>query len=314
MRYNKSMDILLILLLLALYGTFDACWMAIKEREFLFEKPKFTRRTRILLLSDLHVGRWSKFTRLWPKLAKLKRINENRPFDAILVAGDFMDKDAKYYPLLKEVAEYLVSFGVPVIAVIGNHDALMYELKAVRTVSILEKVGIKVLRNQTVPLSKMGQKILITGIDELQLSPVYGNGLSRRKCVKPGEYIKRVQKMDWYTKATEFTKKDEGLRIMLAHNPDAVYLNGAEQSDLVLAGHTHGGQFWPMDWLYPVLYSWHFYRNSMPAGSFGAAKGLYMANNTNLLISGGLGSASLPFRLFHITEANIIDLVPKSLL
>ena len=85
----------------------------------------------------------------------------------------------------------------------------------------LTSQGIRVLRNETLPLVKDDSRIFLAGLDDLW----------SREC-DPDQALLGLC--------------PQTPRIVLAHNPQTVHLLGDHRCDLMLSGHTHGGQInWP---------------------------------------------------------------------
>ena len=103
-------------------------------------------------------------------------------------------------------------------------------------------------------------------------------------------------------------ERPELLRIMLAHNPDSVYLPGLDP-DVVLAGHTHGGQVFLLDWLAPYFH--RFLYPFLPGGSFVTRAGRFELNNRSLFVSRGIECSTLPLRLLRVPEATVIEILNR---
>ena len=94
---------------------------------------------------------------------------------------------------------------------------------------------------------------------------------------------------------------DGALLILLAHNPDSWLDPCADRADLVLAGHTHGGQMC-LPWIGAVHTQDTHLTRRRPAGSFERDK-------TRMFVSRGLGE-SFPMRFGAPLQAALIRLVP----
>ena len=90
------------------------------------------------------------------------------------------------------------------------------------------------------------------------------------------------------------------IKILLAHNPDAIYLPGAEQVDLILSGHTHAGQI-RLPWIGPV-----------PSVGTELGKdycyGLFKKEDTLLYVSSGIGESGPRARFFSLPEIALINI------
>jgi predicted MPP superfamily phosphohydrolase len=159
----------------------------------------------------------------------------------------------------------------PVFFVSGNHDWWINNKIREHLIS----AGANILENSSYKYSKNGDNIWIIGVDD----PYLG--------------------MDDLSKAIENTD-DSIPRLLLAHAPDI--FNEAIQSeiDLVLVGHTHGGQV-----RLPVI-------GAIVAPGQGLFPkldyGLYSSNTTTMVINGGLGESVLPIRFYNRPEVVFITL------
>ncbi len=178
---------------------------------------------RIVLLSDLHIGRTS-----IPSTVRRVRdlVKEAKP-DLLLCAGDFCDTaggDAgRQAELFREIHP---AFGK--LAVLGNHEAYA---GVEASIKILNGAGFRVLRDETVPIR---DDWAVTGADD----PAAG---------LLGELGERADA--W------LLPKNRGRRyvILLKHRPE-VSEKARSSADLQLSGHTHGGQIFPFGWLVRRLY------------------------------------------------------------
>jgi predicted MPP superfamily phosphohydrolase len=88
------------------------------------------------------------------------------------------------------------------------------------------------------------------------------------------------------------------LSVVLVHNPDSVSHFPNHVADLVLAGHTHGGQV-----RIPFLYK------QMIPSKQGYDRGWYTKDDMNIFVTHGLGEVGLPIRLLAPPEIVVIDVL-----
>ena len=143
-------------------------------------------------------------------------------------------------------------------AVVGNSDRTSGAVDSLQ--SELQSVGVRYLINESAQLEA---GLWLSGVDD------------------PSAYVSDVKQ------AIQDVPTDAP-KILLAHSPDIVdQLDGA-QFDLMLAGHTHGGQvnlpFFDGAWL-------------LPGPSSHYVKGMYTAHGSPLYVNRGIGTAKLPIRL-----------------
>ncbi len=172
--------------------------------------PKPLHGLSIAHLSDLH------FTR---KVGKayfeevMRRTNEMGA-DLIAVTGDLLDRRACLDWIPDTFGRLRARYGI--FFVLGNHDLLLNEDELRRR---LTEVGLSDLGGRHVTISINGCKVLLAG-NELPWFPPAAD----------------------MSTATPRGDDSQSLRIVLAHSPDQFVWARQHDADLMLAGHTHGGQ------------------------------------------------------------------------
>ena len=222
---------------------------------------------RVLLASDFHAGPFLAPEALEETFARLMTL---RP-DLILLAGDFATVVlAEVVPTLPAYRALDAPLGV--FGVLGNHDHYTGEPETL--IRMLESTGIQFLQNRSVTLERGSGRLFLAGIDDLL-------------CGEP--------RLDDAIK-----DRPDGLpSLLLSHNPD-VFPEAVERGvSLVLAGHTHGGQ-WRVPGM-PVLVRMSRYRLD---------EGRYSAGDSQLVVSRGLGATGFPFRIACPPEAVLLTLRP----
>ncbi len=221
---------------------------------------------RVAFLSDLHLKKND-----YNRLNKIAMMTNKQYPDLIVLGGDFLS--GQNYEKSMNVAligQKLGMFNIPVYAVLGQQDWLTDGTKITQD---LINSGVYVLEN------------------------------SNRRAVIKGRYVDIVGLADITTRGIDLERafyRTMRPRILITHNPD-VYYNVMEDVDLILAGHTHGGQFiLPFT---PPLF--------VPS-KFGVefASGLINTRKNKMIISKGIGTSVLPVRLNCKPEIVIVDFVP----
>jgi predicted MPP superfamily phosphohydrolase len=233
---------------------------------------------RIALLSDLHTG--SPYNGI-DKLAEVvARTNAARP-DLVLVAGDLVIQDVmggRFVPP-EEIATALSRLRAPlgVYAVLGNHDRW---LDARRVIAALSRVGIPVLEDRAVEISRGGRggpPFWLVGISDYWTGPHDVRGALAQ--VTDGAPV-----------------------LAFTHNPD-LFPQVPSRVSLTLAGHTHGGQVY-----LPLLG-----RLVVPS-RFGEryAFGHVVENGRHLFVTAGVGTSIVPVRFLVPPEISVLRLEPLS--
>ncbi|MBI4455566.1 MAG: metallophosphoesterase family protein [Acidobacteria bacterium] len=268
----KRLLLLLLVLLAALWSVFayrESRHLEVNHQEIVLARlhPDF-EGFRILLISDLHLTEDSAFTQ------QLQDRMESIPADLLLIAGDFKDLYYDEKTAMSQLSRLLVAFEKfpQVYAVNGNVDTT-------QMVRDVEAMGIRVLRNER-EILKRGQGTLgIAGA----FYPYSTAGLERS--------LQRFQ-----------DERGVGLPdcdILLAHSPDVILWGPASKADLILAGHTHGGQV-----RLPVVGA---VTTRTRLGRH-YASGLFKFGNIQLFITRGVGTTFLPLRFLCPPEIVVITL------
>lgn len=175
---------------------------------------------KIAVVSDLHVGPY-KGKRFIRQL--VRTINNTLP-DIVLLAGDFVSAENSDFTALSPLAEIRASLGV--FGVLGNHDQGQHATifgKRYSTLnrgediaSELERLGIHMLRNEH-SITRGVDALAIAGIDDLWTGDANLNAAFEN--LPPNVTA-----------------------ILLSHNPDVIEDSRSRRANLIVSGHTHGGQ------------------------------------------------------------------------
>jgi predicted MPP superfamily phosphohydrolase len=243
-------------------------WYRVAEREVRVPglDPRF-EGLRIAQLSDLHIGTLT--PRSWG-LAWSRSANRRAP-DLAVVTGDMVTSGTDFY---EDVADVIGALRAKegVFASMGNHDYFGAEGEPL--VSMLRARGVGVLRNDGVVIERGGAKLWLAAIDDTW---------TRRDDL---EMAMRG-------------RPDGATTVLLAHDPNRFDAAADAGANVVLSGHTHGGQV-------GVPF---FYRIANLA-SFGYRYnvGLYRRGQSVLYVHPGLGTTGPPMRLGVPPEVAILTL------
>ncbi len=160
----------------------------------------------LLHLSDLHLDMAEGYPAAL--IERLRQVN----YDVCVITGDFRAKTfGAYEEALTALAEVRVHLHGPIYTILGNHDSI-------RMVPGIEALGITTLLNESVALERAGAFIHLAGIDD----PHYFQ-------------------VDNFDKAAQDIPPD-AIAILLSHSPEPYQRAAHAGFDLILSGHTHGGQ------------------------------------------------------------------------
>ncbi len=282
---KKFLKVLLILILIIslissviAYGTF----VSVSSISIVNQKISSTKINddmndlKIAFISDIHYNHFMNKERL---TKMIERINAFKP-DILLFGGDLFD-DPTLYPIdenvTKELAECLSQLQADYgkFAVLGETDHHESVLPIVE--DLLFQADFELLKNQNIQLTKeRSSTIYLIGIDSL----VGGNP----------DVEMSLQEVD----TNAFT-------IVLTHAPDLISQLPSNGIDLVLAGHSHGGQI-----ALPFIGALN-----KKEGALSYSKGEYWINQTQLIVSNGMGTTDTDIRIFADPQCHILRLTNK---
>ncbi len=229
----------------------------------------------ILQISDLHIKRWSKIERL------MEQIMQSVDYDIMVFTGDISVRE-KGAQLLRD---FLKRVGRPE-DIYGIHGNTEYKGKfGKERREDLKWIGIKLLNNKHTLLERRDDKILLVGVDD---PFTYHDDLSEALSNSP-----------------------EGLfKVLLAHTPDVAGEAKDSGIDLVLSGHTHGGQVrLPLlGVVYSHLHKYHKLVSGMYEGDVLSKVLKRDAGEMRVYVSRGLGVSNLPFRFLAPPEMVLFTL------
>jgi uncharacterized protein len=188
-------------------GLRNAAKLLVRHNEIFSRRvPKAFDGFRILHLSDLHTDMSQQ------ALNRALELFPSLEYELCVLTGDYRGKTfGPFNVVLSGMAKLRESLNGPVYGVLGNHDTI-------RMVPDLEAMGIRMLLNECVVLERGGQRIHLAGIDDA--------------------HFYRVDNIE---KAADAIPHEE-FSILLSHTPE-IYRHAAHAGfDLLLSGHTHGGQ------------------------------------------------------------------------
>lgn len=225
--------------------------------------PKSLDGFRFVHLSDIH---HSPFTEIEHILRAVEYTNALAP-DMCILTGDYVSHDSEYIAPMAEVLGGLESeFGT--FACLGNHD---HWTNAEMVAKSLRNSAIKVLINEGFRFSAREASFWLAGVDD------YMVGKTDLRAALRGSF------------------PDE-MKMVLAHNPVIVRRAARAGVDLMLSGHTHGGQIKIRDDEKRIL----------PKRRL--KNGLHRRKDTQIYITRGIGTVVLPIRYQCPPEISLIQL------
>lgn len=239
--------------------------------------PKSFSGFKIAHVSDLHNAEFGKSnSRL------LEKIEKEKP-DVIVITGDLVDSRRTDIDIAIGFSEKAMKIA-QVYYVTGNHEARIDDFE--RLESGLEDLGVVVLRDEVDRIEKDNEKILLIGLDD----------------------PKFTLKSDWFgetpamvnAKLKNLKAGSGDFSILLSHRPELFDTYAANGIDLVLSGHTHGGQV-RIPFIGAVVVPDQDIFPKYDAG-------LFHSGNTYMMVSKGLGNSIFPVRINCRPELVIVTL------
>ncbi|PRX44579.1 hypothetical protein B0I33_11188 [Prauserella shujinwangii] len=221
---------------------------------------------RIALISDVHLGPIS-------GRAFIQRIvdmiNAERP-DAVAIVGDLVDGDVEHLAeAVAPLADLRSTHGTYFVT--GNHE---YYSGYEQWLMHLPTLGIRALRNQHVEITHNGGVFDLAGINDAT-AYLYHDG---------GDVGKALAGRD----------PDRAV-VLLAHQPADLHNAVRHDVDLLLAGHTHGGQLTPFELIVSLQQ--------------GAVAGRYDVEGTTMYVTRGAGFWGPPVRVGAPPDITVVELV-----
>ncbi len=229
---------------------------------------------RIAQLSDIHLD---EYTEPYFLEEVVKHVNSLAP-DVVLLTGDFVTRGSLTFVAANHAAQRCAGILQTLLcperyAVLGNHDVTV---GAALVTSALQSHGVPVLRNRFVTLTRGGDSLYLGGTAD------------------PGTDLPDLN--------LAIPKRASGPVILMAHAPDfadivVAHPRGANV-DLMLSGHSHGGQI-KLPLIGPMV---------LPPMGRKYAEGPYQLGPMQLYVNRGIGTVGLPFRLNCPPEISVFTL------
>jgi predicted MPP superfamily phosphohydrolase len=239
--------------------------IAVERQEIYLRKlPKALDGFRIVHLSDLHYGPMVDPRHLQ---RAIEIANELHP-DMIALTGDYISQERGYAaPCAEIVGRLKATYGV--YAILGNHD---HWTDARLIADLFRAEGIRMLINEGVRIDARAEAFWLAGVDDTMV------GLEDLPLSLAGA-------------------RDDEFKLLLAHNPTILRRAARADVDLVLSGHTHGGQ---------VTLRPEKNRSGKPRRRM--LRGLGRRANTQIYVTRGLGTVVLPIRYGCPPEVSLLEL------
>lgn len=255
------------------YGHYNMLHVVQKDYQIKTQKAIREEGYKIALISDLHFGTTMDGKDL---ISYCNQISEQHP-DIVVLDGDIVD-EATSLEQMQNCFEVLgdIESNLGIYYVYGNHDRAWYSSTPNFTVDELNKIieanGIKILEDSYVNVT-----------DDFTIIGKEDASIASQKSDK--EMLQGIDKNKFL--------------LYLSHQPVNLEENSRNGYDLMLSGHTHGGQIWPMGVMTDVL-------------GFGEMNyGYRKVNNMQVIVTSGIAGWGYALRTGSHSEYVMIEVKAK---
>ena len=228
------------------------------------------RPLRIVQLTDTHLGPWQSVSRLRRRIAQLVE----RDPDLITLTGDYLTMESMGTPgcLVRALAP-LVPLADRCVAIFGNHDHEAPE----HVRDAMKELGIRLLIDDEACFETAAGPVQIIGSDYLSQ-----------------DHAKHLAAL-----LERYPRREAHLRLLLLHDPVGFRALPDDEVDLVLSGHTHGGQVG----LVSLGFDWTVLsRTRWPD------QGLFARGASRLYVHRGTGFYGFPLRVGVPAEHSLLEI------
>lgn len=231
----------------------------------------------IVHVSDLHNAHFGENQQIL-----IEEIRDANP-DIIVITGDLIDSNHTNIDVAMELING-ISKMAPIYYVTGNHEAWSEDYHILR--EKLEQQAVFVLEDEAVFLTKDSATIQLIGLSDPDFT--LSNDLF-------GEKEAMINK-----KIQDIAEEDSYYTILLSHRPELIEVYSNNSVNLVLSGHAHGGQF-RLPFVGGII--------APNQGMFPKyTMGKYVIDQTQMIVSRGLGNSVIPIRINNRPELVVIEL------
>ncbi|WP_422124186.1 metallophosphoesterase [Planococcus sp. X10-3] len=261
-------------LLFFLWGSNN--WVQTTEYTVSSEKlPASFDGKKIVQVSDLHNATFGK-----NQETLIQKVREAEP-DVIFITGDLVDSNRYDLEVALVLIDALVEMS-EVYFVTGNHEVSSNKLEEIGE-ALVER-GVIYLENEAVDWEIEGETVQIAGLHDALINPYYHD-------------------YDYMYRAVTDAELSDDFTLLLAHRPELLFVYAESGIDVVFSGHAHGGQvqipgiggvFAPGQGWFPRM-----------------TEGIFQQDDTQLVLSRGLGNSGFPQRIFNLPEIVSVTLVKE---
>ncbi|MFA6096608.1 MAG: metallophosphoesterase [Candidatus Paceibacterota bacterium] len=230
---------------------------------------------RFVQISDLHFNKDT----VDGKISDIYSSIKSQKPDSVFITGDLITDKSGIEKAIDLVR--MISNEYPTYIVFGNWDYWSLDFDMRDFTTKLEKAGAKVITNSNDGFALNGNNFYILGVKDPYTS---------------GENADDMEKA-----FNGIDNSVKSCKILLAHSPNVIKYAKNKGIDLILVGHTHGGQ------IYIPFLSEQFIPARREAGK-GFISGLYKIDNDRMYVNRGIGMSTVPLRFLVPPEITVITI------
>jgi len=262
--------LIIILIIIVIYLYLEVTTLEVSQYNVKSDKlPGAFDGYKIAHISDFHN---TKSNRLKNKI--LQTLEMDKP-DILVITGDFIDSRRTNMQVSLAFIEKIKN--IPIYYVAGNHESRIKDYPKFK--KELQNLGVKVLENEKIELKQKTDIISLIGLQD----PSFDTSERDKKGM--------TQLVDKWLKT--YSTKDN-FEILLLHRPELFTTYVENHVDVVFSGHAHGGQV-VLPFIGPIIAPNQGYFPKYTSG-------VHTKDNTNLVISRGIGNSLCPIRINNNPE------------
>ena len=262
-----GITVVILTVLTSIYGVWNAYDHDVEHVYLEFENLNGT--VDIAVLSDIHIGSGGRSGFLEELVKKTNSLDP----DIVLIPGDIVDSNGF---LTDDMFSPLKDLKADSYFVTGNHEVM---IDGEKMIEILKRNGVRVLDNEVVKT----HGIQLVGLRYMSAD---GNG---------NEFIAPEENQTIKSVMPSLNISDDSPAILMHHDPVGISYVQEAGIDLYIAGHTHGGQLFPITFIAESLTSDYF-------------KGIYHYEDMDVYVSQGSGFWFIPMRVGTDSEITMMHL------
>ena len=255
-----------------LWGALQANGFVVREQ--VIQVPGLKQPVALMHVSDVHLGHH----RGREHLQQIVDATNRRAPDLVAITGDLVDANVA---ITAEVLAPLSKLAAPAFFVGGNHENYT---NAPLTFQLVAQQGVRVLHNERVE----SHGLQLVGLDYMNADE---DAVDLHPSADPRTIKATLQNLALAAGIPA---------VLLHHSPAGVAYAEAAGFDLMLSGHTHGGQFFPGTLLAALIFPFN--------------DGLYRQGRLQVFVTAGAGTFLQRFRLWSSNEIVLLRLVPTGAL